>query len=146
METTIEIMQLGPADVSVLDHVAEDVFDNAIDPVRARDFLNTQNHVMFVARADGADGVVVGIASGVVMQHPDKPPQLFVNEVGVGPAWQRRGIATRLVEALLNYGRHQGCNEAWLGTELDNIAARGLYQALAPREEEEFVLYTFELD
>jgi aminoglycoside 6'-N-acetyltransferase I len=37
------------------------------------------------------DGLVVGMASAFEYFHPGKPPQMFVNEVGVTPAHQRRG-------------------------------------------------------
>jgi len=52
-------------------------------------FLNDARHVMFVAVESGQ---VVGMGSAVEYFHPDKPPQLWINEVGVAPAFQRRGI------------------------------------------------------
>ena len=84
------------------------------------------------------------MASAVEYVHPDKPPQLWINEVGVAPTHQRRGIGRRLLAAILAHGRALGCTEAWLGTEEDNGSARGLYED-AGASSEPFVLYTFPL-
>jgi aminoglycoside 6'-N-acetyltransferase I len=91
------------------------------------------------------DAVVVGMASAVDYVHPDKAPQLWINELGVAPTHRRRGIGRRLLHALLAHGRALGCTEAWLGTEPDNRPARALYEQ-AGGAAEPFVLYAFALD
>ena len=86
------------------------------------------------------------MASALHYVHPDKRPQLFVNEVGVDPAWQRRGIGRRLMNALLDHGRTLGCTEAWVATEQNNAAGRGLYLAAGGAEDPEpCIVYTFPL-
>lgn len=76
--------------------------------------------------------------------HPDKPPQIFINEVGVAGRAQGRGNGKRLVQALR--GRELGCTEAWVATEEGNIAARALYASLQGQEDpERAVVYTFGL-
>lgn len=140
-DAEVEIRLLGPADAAVLDRVADGVFD---EPVRAdltRAFLADARHHLVVALDAG---VVVGMASAVDYVHPDKPPQLWVNEVGVAPSHRRRGIARRLMAALFARGRALGCAEAWLGTEHDNGPARALYAGLGGAAEP-FVLYSFSL-
>lgn len=142
MAITIRI--LGPADAAVLDHVAADVFDNAIDPRWTAEFLADPRHHLAVAIADG---VVVGMASGVHYVHPDKRPELWVNEVGVAPTHRNQGIGRRLLAALFECGRAVGCTQAWVGTEVSNAAARRLYQAVGGHEDaERFVLVSFEID
>ena len=84
------------------------------------------------------------MASAVDYVHPDKAPQLWINEIGVAPAHRRRGVGRRLLDALLAHGRTLGCTEAWLGTEDDNVAARRLYES-AGNAPERFVLYSFPL-
>jgi ribosomal protein S18 acetylase RimI-like enzyme len=71
--------------------------------------------------------------------------ELYIDEVGVTPACQRRGIAQRLIEAAFDFGRAAGCGEAWVGTELDNAPARFLYRKQRPTAEDPFVLYLYEL-
>ena len=138
----IELRWLGPGDGALLDRVAPDVFDDPVAPRWTRAFLDDPRHHLVVALDDG---VVVGMASGVDYVHPDKAPQLFVNEVGVAPSHQRRGIGRRLVDAMIARGRARGCTYAWVGTEEDNLAARALYER-AGGAAEPFVLYGWALD
>src|SRR4051812_40233519 len=48
--------------------------------------------------------LVVGMASGVHYVHPDRDPELFVNEVGVAETHRGRGVGRRLVAPLLAVG------------------------------------------
>jgi ribosomal protein S18 acetylase RimI-like enzyme len=123
----VEIRLLGPDDDAVLANVADEVFDNPVDPVFTREFLNDPRHHIAVAIDDGQ---VVGFASGVHYLHPDKPPELWINEVGVAPSHQGRGLATQVIKALLAEGRRRGCVEAWVLTDRSNTAARALYAGL----------------
>jgi aminoglycoside 6'-N-acetyltransferase I len=136
------IRLLGPSDAAVLDHVAEGVFDNPVHPRWAAEFFADPRHHLAVA-LDG--DLVVGMASAVHYVHPDKPPELWVNEVGVAPAYRNRGIGRALLQALFQRGKELGCREAWLGTEADNAAARRMYRA-AGGEEAPMVVYSFRLN
>ncbi len=137
----VEIRLLGRDDAPVFGRVAEDVFDEPIDPRWAGQFLADARHHMAVA-LDG--GEVVGMISAVDYVHPDKAPQLWINEVGVASSHRRRGIGRRLLDAMLAHGRAIGCTEAWLGTEEENEPARRLY-AGAGAAPARFVLYAFPL-
>lgn len=136
-----ELRLLGPADAAVLDRVADGVFDGPVRPALVAEFLADRRHHIIVALVDA---VVVGMITAVDYIHPDKAPQLWINEVGVAPAYQRRGLGRRLLRDMLAHGRRLGCTEAWLGTEHDNAPARGLY-ADAGSEPEPFVLFSFDL-
>jgi ribosomal protein S18 acetylase RimI-like enzyme len=86
------------------------------------------------------------MASGVHYVHPDKPPELFVNEVGVADAYQGRGIGGRVLRALLDRGRALGCAQAWVLTSPDNAPAVRLYAGAGGRPADEpTVLYAFDL-
>lgn len=140
----VAVRVLGHDELAVLNNVAPDVFDGPVDPRWAAEFLADSRHHLAVAIVDG---VVVGMASGVHYVHPDKPPQLWVNEVGVAPPFQNRGIGRQLMRALFARGREVGCTKGWLGTEVGNAAARRLYQAVGGVEDAEpFVLVNFDLD
>jgi ribosomal protein S18 acetylase RimI-like enzyme len=139
---TIDIRVLIAGDEEVLRHVADDVFDNAVDPRLGREFLSDPRHHLVVALDAG---VVVGMVSAVDYIHPDKRAQLWINEIGVASSHQRRGVGRDLMAAMLSHGRRLGCTEAWLGTEPDNVAARALYVA-AGGSAETMIMYSFDLD
>lgn len=141
MEVLVRV--LGRDELAVLDAVAPDVFDGPVDRRWAAEFLTDPRHHLAVAVADG---VVVGMASGVHYVHPDKPPELWVNEVGVAPPYQTRGIGRRLLRALFARGLEVGCQKGWVGTEVGNAAARRLYRAVGGVEDAEpFVMVWFPL-
>lgn len=140
---SIEIRVLGPADHARLGDVAPDVFDGPVDPRWAAEFLADERHHLAVA-LDG--GRVVGMASAVHYVHPDKGPELWINEVGVTPSHRTRGVGTALLEALFERGRARGCAEAWVLTEEENEAARRLYASVGGKEEARPVYVTFDLN
>ncbi len=74
-----------------------------------------------------AGDLAVGQVKTVLHRHPEKPPTLFVEELGVAPDWRRQGIGTRLVHEALRLAEEFGCAELWLATEPGNDAARALY-------------------
>ena len=139
----VEVRLLGPADETLLGSVAPDVFDEAPDPRFIHEFLNDPRHHIVVAIDDG---LIVGFASGVHYLHPDKPSELFVNEVGVAPSHHRRGLGRAVTEALLAHGRSIGCGVAWVLTDRANHPAVGLYSSLGGEQDaDEIVLFSFDL-
>lgn len=132
---------LTETDAATFDNVAEDVFDNEVHPQFLQEFLADPRHHIAVAMVDG---VVVGMATAVHYIHPDKPPELWINEVGVAPPYQRQGIATQLMKALFAHGVALGCRQAWLGTEEENTPARQFYASLGGTEEA-MISITFQL-
>ena len=141
-DADVHLRLVGGAEADLLDRLAPDLFDAPIDPGLLAEFVADPRHHLIVALRDDE---VVGFASAVHYVHPDKPAELWVNEVGVTPAHRRRGIGRRLVAALFDHGRTLGCREAWLGTEHDNVAARRLYASAGGREAS-MVYVTFPLD
>src|SRR5215475_3097358 len=110
---SISIRILGPDDGVVLQRVAPDVFDGPIDARWSAEFLADACHHLAVAIEDG---LVVAMATALRYVHPDKPPELWVNEVGVAPTHQGRGIGSQTLAALLAHAKTLGCREAWVLT------------------------------
>ncbi len=125
MEIQIKIVETG--DSSLLANVAEDVFDHDLDTARVTDFLNQPNRILCIAVAEG---LVVGQARAAILLQPDKAPELYIDNLGVASAFQRQGIATRLLEAIIQVARTHECTEIWVSTEPDNEPARAFYSAL----------------
>jgi ribosomal protein S18 acetylase RimI-like enzyme len=140
----VEIRVLTADDRAVLANVAPDVFDEAIDPRLAAEFLADPRHHLAVA-IDG--GQVVGFASGVHYVHPDKPAEMWINEVGVADSHQRRGLGQAVVRALLEHATRLGCREAWVLTDDTNAAAKKLYASCGGTAGAvPSVMFTFVLD
>lgn len=141
MSDNIRFNILAKEDLHVLLNVADEVFDNPVNPAYAEEFLADPRHHIAVA-LDG--NLVVGMVTAVDYIHPDKPRELWINEVGVSPKWQQRGIGKKLLKLMSEHGRSIGCGEAWVLTDPDNAPARKLYQAVKG-EEELSVYITFKL-
>jgi ribosomal protein S18 acetylase RimI-like enzyme len=148
-ESGFSVRLLGPGDEGVLASVADEVFDDPVDPALAREFVSDPRHHIAVAVEAG---VVIGFASGVHYLHPDKPAQLWINEVGVSPAHQGRGVGKAVLQTLLAAARDKGCGVAWVLTDQSNTAARALYASVGgeagadPAQEGEQILgFNFDL-
>lgn len=120
----LEIKVLGQGDEHAFERVAPGVFDENVDSRLVREFLADPRHHIAVAIEDGA---IIGFVSALDYIHPDKPRELWINEVGVGHAHRRRGIAKRTLDAMLKHAQTIGCREAWVLTDRDNTAAMRLY-------------------
>lgn len=139
----LETKILDSSNQTVLLNVAPDVFDNAVDPRLVDEFLNDQRHHLAVAIDQGQ---VIGFASGVHYVHPDKPSELWINEVGVSPSHQGRGVGKAVVRALLQHGERLGCGQAWVLTDDANTAAMKLYASVGGKAEPvPSVMFTFRL-
>jgi len=123
---TFAIRHITPDATALLDRVDPDVFDHAIDPARLAAYAAAPLHALFVAVEDG---LVVGHIRGCVHLQPDRGPDLYIDNLGTAPAHQRRGIASALMKAMLDWGKAQGCTFAWVATETDNAGAKGFYAA-----------------
>ena len=137
----VEIRLLTSADAAIFDHVADEVFDEPIDPKRLAAYLAEPGHFMLAALAGNE---VVAQVAAVIHRHPDKVTELYIDEVGVAPAFQRQGIARWMLDEMFAIGRARGCKEAWVGTEHDNVPARRLYES-GGSEAEPFVMYVYKL-
>ncbi len=139
----MDIVQLCSENAQLLSAVAAEVFDEAILPLQLEAFLSCPRHFMVLAIDRG---MVVGMASAVEYLHPDKPPQLWINEVGVTPSRRNEGIGRLLVQSLIDIGKSRGCAYAWLGTARSNVPAQRCF-ATVPNGDcpSEFLLYEWDI-
>src|SRR5690606_29524236 len=104
----ITLQRMRPGDERVFDRIGPDVFDEPIVPERLGAYLRTPGHLMVLALADG---LVVGQCAAVLHRHPDKPTELYLDEVGTASTHLRRGIATLLLTEMFAWRRELGCAE-----------------------------------
>lgn len=109
------------------------MFDADLDPDRLAAFLADPLHLLAVARAGD---LVVGQVRAMIQLQPDGPSQLYIDNLGVAPDHQRRGIGRGLLREAFRWGQENGCEEAWVATELDNLSARALYDTIRSAPEE----------
>ena len=138
---TLVVRPLEDGDQGLLERVEAGVLDRGVDPGLADAFLRDPRHHLVAAIADDR---IVGFVSALDYWHPDKPRELWINEVGVTPAWQRQGVGTQLMQATLDHARALGCFEAWVLTDHENPAALALYRKVGGAQSgTDLVMFTF---
>jgi ribosomal protein S18 acetylase RimI-like enzyme len=112
------------------------------------DYLRRQDTV-FIACYDteSRHRSLLGIASARIQIKPyDKELWLYIDEVDVCADQRQKGAGKAMMRALIAIARENGCQEVWLGTEVDNTSANALYKSLKPDEIEQFVGYSYRVD
>lgn len=139
-------LQLKVADKSDLPAMIEagdELFDYAVKPHRAEEFLNDPRHHLILAYQDGK---LVGMVSALDYVHPDKDTELFINEASVIDEFQGQGIGRELIKGMCTHAKNLGCSNAWVATEHSNTAARKAYANAGGTEDpESVVLIEFKL-
>lgn len=121
----VEIRRLRLEDINVV-NALEPLFDQAVHPRAAEEFLRQEGHHLLVAYDQAQP---VGFVSGVEMTHPDKGTEMFLYELAVDERYRQRGIGRQLVEALKTLAQRRGCYGMWVLADPDNIAAIRTYKS-----------------
>lgn len=104
---------------------AAHLFDDPIADRSLDAFLADGRHHLLIAYVDDRPA---GFVTGVELFHPDKPkPEMFLYELGVDEAYRGRGIATLLLQRLVQLCDERGCGTMFVLTDEDNAAARATY-------------------
>ena len=139
----VRIVRMQPGDEATVKR-AESLFDDPVDLPATRAFLADARHHLLIAFTEKDEPA--GFVTAVELLHPDDSnPEMFLNELGVEPQFRRRGIATALLEELIQLCNSRGCSEMWLGTEEENTPAIRTYEATGARKEN-FLLFTYEVE
>ena len=122
--------------------LSEDLFD---DPPRrewTEEVLSDPRHHLVLA----AMGMrLVGFLSAVHYLHPDKAPQMWINELGVVEDQRRKGVARRLVDLAAGTAQGLGCSAIWVLSD-PTVEALGFYTALGwHREGDHVAMFTRDL-
>ena len=125
-----------------LERVAPGVFDRPVQSDWSEEFARDPRHHLAIAVDDG---LLVGVVSALDYVRPDKPPEMFINEVSVATDYRGRGIGRELMRLMLDHARSLGLREAWLLTDEGNAAARAMYKATGAHEKPQ-LLQWFDLE
>jgi aminoglycoside 6'-N-acetyltransferase I len=129
-------------DATLFDDPHDDVFDAPPLPDLVARYLAALH--LHIAVATDA-GRMVGMCSGVVYHHPDKPEQYWINELGVAGPWRRQGIARRLIEVKCDHAGRLGCTEAWVVFD-PTPEAMGFYRSLGAKQSgENLAMFSIDL-
>jgi len=139
----MKIITLEKNNAHLLNNIAQDVFDHKIDLNSLQSFLECPRHIMLLAIEND---LVIGMVSAVEYFHPDKPSQLWINEIGVTPNQQNKQIGRQLIKQIIEQGKKRGCKYAWLGTDVDNFNAQRCFASLPNGDQpEKFLLYEWKM-
>jgi ribosomal protein S18 acetylase RimI-like enzyme len=125
----VHIRHAGPGDEGEVARF-DDAFDNDVRADQTGSFLADPRHHLLLGYVGDRPA---GFVSAVEVFHPDKPPELFLNEIAVVSEAQRRGVATALIEELKRIARQRGCVNMWVLTDQHNEAAKNLYRRTGGR-------------
>lgn len=125
---------------------ANEMCEYDVESLRA--YLERQDTV-FIACHEYSESrpILLGIASSRLEIKPyGKELWLYVDEVDVCADQRTKGVGKLIMQTLIEIAEKEGCEEVWLGTELDNAPANALYRSLGPNNVSNVIGYTYETD
>ncbi|NKQ87616.1 GNAT family N-acetyltransferase [Rhizobium ruizarguesonis] len=141
MPEVITTCRLTRDTVGLLENIAEEVFDQEINAQRLATYLKSSGHLMIIAVCEKQ---VIGQIAAYVHSHPDRASDVYIDNLGVAPPFQRRGVARRLLDEVLAWGKTLECDQAWIVTDTENNAARALYEGRGAAAEP-IVMFSYKL-
>ena len=120
----IEVRPLTPETSNELERYV-DAFDNPLDAASTERLLAEEGHHLLLAYLDDEPA---GFVSAVEVFHPDKPMELFLNELSVVERARRHGVAMALLDALKQLAVDRGASLIWVLTDEANEAAMATYR------------------
>jgi ribosomal protein S18 acetylase RimI-like enzyme len=122
----MRIVRLKPGQESRLLDVPE-LFDKPPQRDAVRAYLADERNIFLLA-SEGSR--VAGFLRGTELrQLRSTRPQMFLYEVSTVPGFLQRGVASRLIQRLLDYCREGDFDEVFVLTDPANVAAVKLYQS-----------------
>ena len=89
----------------------------------------------FIALAAMADDAVVGGLAYELPKFEQARSEIYIYDLAVDEAWRRRGIATRLIDALRAIARERGAWVVYVQADPPDAPAMALYSKLGTRED-----------
>ncbi len=149
-------MQIRPATLADLDPLAglfdayRQFYRQPTDLDLSRDFLAERLRLADTALYVAAEGdTLLGFVHlfPVFTSTGKRPGRLWLlNDLFVGEAGRRRGVARALMERATTHARETGARGLFLQTGRNNLAARALYESLGYMRDDVFLVYELGLE
>ena len=118
------------------------LFDHPLDSTATANFLADDRHHLLIGYVGDQPA---GFVTAVELFHPDKPqPEMFLYELGVEEPYRRQGVATALMQRLVDLCHERGCGEMFVLTDDDNAAGQATYAKAGGKPEPAGVLYAWD--
>jgi aminoglycoside 6'-N-acetyltransferase I len=124
---SVTIRRLNESDAALGARIAFVFAGNAVSEEHVARFLSNPGNYLIAALADGEPAGF--LSAHALARFKDYRTKLFIYEVDVLPAFQQQGIGKGLVNAILDIGRTEGVDTAFVLTSRSNDAANALYSA-----------------
>ncbi len=139
MTTEIRVEVVDSPDVAA---EAAALFDHPIDSTATANFLADDRHHLLIGYVGDQPA---GFVTAVELLHPDKPkPEMFLYELGVDEEYRRQGVATALMQRLVDLCHERGCGEMFVLTDDDNAAGNATYAKAGGKPEKAGVMFTWD--
>ena len=107
------------------------------------EFFNSKDCIFLLARMEAR---ACGFLFAYLLPDPRKgKKKLFLYSLDTFEEFRRKGVATKLIEALTEIAREEKCKSIFLLTAHDNIPAQALYESGGAEKNEGEFLYVYEL-
>jgi len=144
---TPQIVKLNSCDIKYfteLIRLFEDVFEmkNLVMPsaIHLQKILSEETFLSFVAVHDNK--IVGGLTCYILPAYYVTSSSVYVFDLAVLPAFQRKGIGRMLIESVKEYSKNLGYKEVFLQTEVEDQHAIDFYRATEGFEEQT-VLFSY---
>jgi len=146
--STITVRQAGLTDLAAIALLFDDYrqfYGRPSDIFAAREFLRARfshgESVLFIALNDNAP---VGFAQLYPsFSSISLAPILVLNDLFVQETARRKGVASRLLSAAVDYAESLGAARVSLSTATTNETAQALYHSAGWKRDEQFFVYHF---
>ena len=132
--SAIRVARLTPADRTLartLFTTMAGVFESECEPL-GDDYLDRllEREEFWALAATVDDAIVGGLTAYTLPQTRAEVAELFIYDVAVVPAWQRRGVGRHLMATLRTQAAHAGIVVAFVAADNDDTHALDFYRAL----------------
>jgi aminoglycoside 3-N-acetyltransferase I len=106
--------------------------------------LQNPSFLVFAAVTDGQ--LTGGLTAYVLERYDSEKPAVYLYDLAVLPAFQRKGIGTALVAALNEHCRSKGFSEVFVQAEADDLHAIQFYRSTPVSDELNAIHFTYTVD